>query len=80
MFDLFARITPWLSIFGGLATGAYATYALVIGEVVVESRGAGRSVYEVGVQPGPFYGFVAFYFICAFVFIALGVLWDKKVK
>lgn len=80
MFDLLIKIIPWLSILGGFATGVYASYALMVGKVVVESRSAGRSVYEVGVQPEAFYGFVIFYFLCAMIFIALGFFWNKKTK
>ena len=80
MFDVFTRIMPWLSILGGLATGFYASYALIVGRVVVESRSAGRSVFEVGLHPGPFYGFVTFYFVCALVFIGLGLFWNNRAK
>lgn len=80
MFERLMRIASWLCICGGIATGAYASYALAIGEVVVESRGAGKSTYVLHQQPGPFYGFVAFYFICALIFIAIGITAKGKKK
>jgi hypothetical protein len=80
MSRLFARLTAWLALLGGVATGAYAVYALASGSVVVESRLAGKSVYDAALQPGPFYGFVAFYFVCGAVFAALGALSLKKDK
>lgn len=78
MIDRFIKIVPVLGILGGLATGIYAIYALVVGRVVVESRSAGKSVYEVGSQPGPFYGFVIFYFFCGLIFLGLGYIANRK--
>ena len=77
MFDLYLRITSLLCIVGGVLTGIYGIYALVVGRVVVESRSMGVSVYLASVQPGPFYGFVIFYFVCALVFIVLGFFAKK---
>lgn len=78
MFVLFSSMAAWLSILGGIATGMYGAYGLIVGEVVVESRSMGMSVYQADLQPGQFYGFVAFYLTCALIFIVLGVLTKKR--
>lgn len=77
MFNLFLKICPLLCIVGGVATGMYGVYALIIGKVVVESRTAGVSVYLINAQPGPFFGLIAFYLVCAVVLTALGFLARK---
>lgn len=80
MFDLFLRMTPFLCITGGVLTGIYGVYALIVGRVVVESRATGASIYLANVQSGPFYGFVAFYLVCALIFVVLGFLAKKDVE
>ena len=80
IFDRAMWFVSWLCILGGIATGVYAGYAIMLGEVVVESRGARSSIYRLAQQPGPFYGFVAFYIVCAVIFFGIGVLSRVKKK
>lgn len=62
----------WIGMAGGIATAIYGGYALVVGEIVVSSRLAGTSVYHLNNQPGPFFVFVGFYFLCAVIFFFAG--------
>lgn len=68
------RIFAWLCICGGIATSGYVVHAFLIGEVVISSRGAGTSIYRLSTHPGPFYGFLAFYVVCAAFFVTIGLI------
>lgn len=79
MLDLiFTRIISWLCIIGGIAAASYGIFAVIIGEVIVESRAMGASVYSANLHASPFYGFVAFYILCGLILIALGFSAKKR--